>query len=186
MQKYGYRGVVFVPTGILTGEITTARIDDAPYMHLGHLKELYDAGWEIGSHTVTHRRLDLLPLIDVSKEYGESREQLRAWGFDPVSLAYPYGHGHYTEDQRRLTLNYYFWARTVGDEHKPNQPPYQRDLLHGIPSHQDIGIDYGEGWYVFVIHVITDIPKFRQWLDTIQVQETDVVTLEQVKERWKG
>jgi peptidoglycan/xylan/chitin deacetylase (PgdA/CDA1 family) len=54
-------------------------------------RELRDAGWEIGSHTVTHRLLTNLTPADLTWELATSREAIRAHLGDCECVAYPYG-----------------------------------------------------------------------------------------------
>ncbi|MBK8575606.1 MAG: polysaccharide deacetylase family protein [Elusimicrobia bacterium] len=64
---------------------------------------LRDAGWDIGSHTLTHCRLTRLPLSEAEKEIVESRRILEEkLGMAPVSFAHPYGDGADNGDIRRL------------------------------------------------------------------------------------
>ncbi len=58
MEKYGYKGTIYVPTNF---------IDRVGHTQLDHLKEMKEAGWIIGSHTRTHpdlRELDDATLYD--------------------------------------------------------------------------------------------------------------------------
>lgn len=56
------------------------------------LRELAGAGWEVGSHTVTHPRLTRLDDEALAVELAESREAVEAAVGEPCpSLAYPYG-----------------------------------------------------------------------------------------------
>lgn len=58
----------------------------------GQLQEMHRAGMEIGSHTVTHRRLTTLSADDLTTELTQSRAHLAdVLGAPPRSLAYPYG-----------------------------------------------------------------------------------------------
>jgi peptidoglycan/xylan/chitin deacetylase (PgdA/CDA1 family) len=58
------------------------------------LRDLRDAGWEIGSHTVSHPFLPDVPDADLEAELTESRSALeRELGGPCRTLAYPYG-GH--------------------------------------------------------------------------------------------
>ena len=103
-------GVMFVPTG-LTGQW----FEGEPMMKVAQLKELADAGWEIGSHTVSHPRLASkgcvkMPLRCIEAEFRESRDWLLSRGFRVVSLAYPYG--DYSPEVATLARQYYTYART--------------------------------------------------------------------------
>jgi peptidoglycan/xylan/chitin deacetylase (PgdA/CDA1 family) len=56
------------------------------------LRTLQDAGWEMGSHTVTHPRLTTLDDARVDDELQRSRTTMSdALGTDCASVAYPYG-----------------------------------------------------------------------------------------------
>ena len=56
------------------------------------LSRLADHGWEIGSHTMTHRKLTTLDDAELAAELGESKAACEAGtGRACVSVAYPYG-----------------------------------------------------------------------------------------------
>jgi peptidoglycan/xylan/chitin deacetylase (PgdA/CDA1 family) len=65
---------------------------------------LRDAGWDIGSHTLTHPRLTRLSLEEANHEIVESRRILEnRVGVPPVSFAHPYGNGaDHVEIRRRI------------------------------------------------------------------------------------
>jgi peptidoglycan/xylan/chitin deacetylase (PgdA/CDA1 family) len=56
------------------------------------LRALRDAGWEVGSHTVTHPRLTQIADAELERELAHSREAIdAALGERCTSIAYPYG-----------------------------------------------------------------------------------------------
>jgi peptidoglycan/xylan/chitin deacetylase (PgdA/CDA1 family) len=55
------------------------------------LESLQEAGWEIGSHTVTHPRLPDLDDATLARELAESRQAIAERVGDCRVLAYPYG-----------------------------------------------------------------------------------------------
>lgn len=63
------------------------RKKDAPQK----LEMLKKWGSEIGSHTMTHRALDKITDQEVSAELGKSYEYIKSLGFEPTSMALPYG-----------------------------------------------------------------------------------------------
>lgn len=74
-----------------------------PMVEWDHLAVLNKAGWDIGSHTLTHPRLTRLSLGEAEKEIVESRRILEEKiGRAPVSFAHPYGNGADNGDIRRL------------------------------------------------------------------------------------
>jgi len=173
MEKYTFKGVVFIPTGILTGTIKTVRLDDEPYMTLEQIKELHRAGWEIGSHSVTHRNFRELSDDNISWELDESKSFLSRQGFDVVSFAYPYGHQQYYPKHICMASQYYKWCRTVTDGWKGNRLlpyPSERLELPGIPM--DPPYEFREElcpwWLIFVFHVVKDPSEFEKWLKKLK------------------
>lgn len=55
------------------------------------IEQLAAAGWEIGSHTHTHRRLKGCSASEVSSELSRSRTVLAELGTAVTTMAYPYG-----------------------------------------------------------------------------------------------
>lgn len=83
MQKYGLTGVVYIVGGYL---------NEPGYMSTEQIKELYAAGWEIGSHSMTHRDLRKLDPYYQKIEIADSRELLQEeTGSSVDSFAYPFG-----------------------------------------------------------------------------------------------
>ena len=63
-----------------------------PLLDAGQLRSLAAAGWEIGSHGISHRPLGELDRAAVERELRDSREQLVELTGAPVtSFAFPYG-----------------------------------------------------------------------------------------------
>ena len=82
MQRYGFCGVAYV----IAGQIGTGK-----YMKAGELRELFDAGWEIGSHSMSHVDLTLDYSV-VRFEMLQSRLTLQeASGESIDTYAYAYG-----------------------------------------------------------------------------------------------
>lgn len=105
------KGVAFIPTG-LVGDW----YEGQPVMGLSHLRELSSAGWEIGSHTVSHphlvkRERTQLSLPALEAELRESREWILANGFSVISLAYPFG--RYNDEIAGIASRYYRYVRTT-------------------------------------------------------------------------
>jgi peptidoglycan/xylan/chitin deacetylase (PgdA/CDA1 family) len=66
-------------------------VDELRPLTWDQLAELRDAGWEIGSHTVTHPRLPDLTDADLGRELELSREVIRERFGRCDTVAYPYG-----------------------------------------------------------------------------------------------
>jgi peptidoglycan/xylan/chitin deacetylase (PgdA/CDA1 family) len=103
LAEHGLTATVFVPTRHVgsDGPMTWPGIEgwhDGPHaselvpMSWDELRTLSDAGWEIGSHTVSHPHLTRLPESSLFEELRESRRHCELnLGRDCHSLAYPYG-----------------------------------------------------------------------------------------------
>lgn len=82
LEKYGYTGTVFV---------ITSAIGAFGYMSESQLKSLAQKGWEIGSHTVSHRFLTELSDSDLDYELYASKQRLERLGLKVTSFAPPGG-----------------------------------------------------------------------------------------------
>lgn len=97
MKDFGFRGVLFVVVQTVGWNNhwhdpkTETRI---PMISWTQLKDLQNAGWEIGSHTMNHPRLTTLSAEDVKFEIEKSRHIIGEF-LDEISstFAYPYGNG---------------------------------------------------------------------------------------------
>lgn len=97
LKHFGFPATVFVVVNTIEGDNrwhdpqSEVRI---PMMSWAELKILNEAGWEIGSHTLNHRRLALLSSTEVDEELRKSRFILSEKLGRPIeTLAYPYGNG---------------------------------------------------------------------------------------------
>lgn len=163
MEKYGVKGIAYCPTGLLTGSVKTVRTDERAYMNLRQLKELHNAGWEIGSHSVTHPRFDRLNSDETVWELKRSKMYLEGQGFEPLSFSFPYGHGYYTREQVEIALRYYRWIRTV-----TRKNPHH-GLVYGIPIYDSPeNLAGNETWKVYVLHYVKSPRKFEDWLSSLQ------------------
>ncbi len=94
LTEFGYRGAVFPVVGF----IGRANDWDASFglkfrqMDGKQLRELSDAGWWVGSHTMTHPDLRKLSEREIKVELEDSRKLLEdIIGRPVVSIAYPFG-----------------------------------------------------------------------------------------------
>jgi peptidoglycan/xylan/chitin deacetylase (PgdA/CDA1 family) len=84
LQSYNFQGVAYIITGTLGTRLSYG------YMQEEELKELAEAGWEIGSHTISHENLKETRL-GAEKEIRQSKEELEDKIGMPVrSFSYPY------------------------------------------------------------------------------------------------
>lgn len=101
LDSAGFPATVFVPTAFVDNDdlLSYAEADDVDgrYAHelraltWDQLADLRDAGWEIGSHTVTHPRLTELDDGSLFHELVESRNVIRKRLGGCETVAYPYG-----------------------------------------------------------------------------------------------
>jgi peptidoglycan/xylan/chitin deacetylase (PgdA/CDA1 family) len=82
MQRYGFTGVSYVVYNY---------IGTTNYMSADQIRALYSAGWEIGSHSLSHVDLTARPDRQMD-EIVKSRRQLESLlGIPVMSFAYPFG-----------------------------------------------------------------------------------------------
>lgn len=98
LREFGMPGSLFVIIDVAN----TAELKSQAWgMTWAQIKEFRDAGWEIGSHSVTHPNLTELPVTDVMQELEGSMAEIEArLGQRPVSFASPFGE----HDQQTLRL----------------------------------------------------------------------------------
>src|SRR5262245_23474660 len=141
LARHKLPATIFVVAGTLAGNgVVMDWVKDAAVprraLSAGQILELVEAGFEIGSHSDTHRDLSTLHERDMVADLRRSREVLEDLiGRSVTMLAYP--GGRHDERVRRA-------ARSVGFEHSfamsdsdlPNRPP------DAIPR---VGIYRGDG-----------------------------------------
>lgn len=87
MRELGFVGVNY---------LVANRLEVEGYMNAAQLQELSAAGWEVGSHSMTHA--DLRASHDLDREIRQSRLLLEAaLGVPAETFAYPYGLGNENE-----------------------------------------------------------------------------------------
>jgi len=110
LEKYNIPATVFVSPNYM-GKLNTwdVNIGGLKFRHLDwqQLKELSDAGWEVGSHTMNHRDLTRLSEQEVEKELRESRDLLieKIKNFNYI-LSYPFGNTNKTVIKICKSLGY--------------------------------------------------------------------------------
>jgi peptidoglycan/xylan/chitin deacetylase (PgdA/CDA1 family) len=83
MQKYGFTGVLYIVANYLGAD---------QYMNADQIKEMAAAGWEVGSHSISHSDLTSLEPYRQRYEVVESRTLLEeALGVPVLTIAYPFG-----------------------------------------------------------------------------------------------
>jgi peptidoglycan/xylan/chitin deacetylase (PgdA/CDA1 family) len=110
LESYGFGATLFAVAGRCgaTNEWPGQRADvpRLPLLSAAELRELASAGFEIGSHGLTHAALDGLSAADAEREMAASKRALEdAVGRAVGVLAYPYGRA--SASVRALALAHY-------------------------------------------------------------------------------
>ena len=95
MERRGIPGTVFPVVSHLNGLNTwDLRLSPRRFKHLSwsQLADLIRAGFEVGSHTLSHRDLTRLRKRELRVELGDSKRQLEdRTGVEVTAIAYPFG-----------------------------------------------------------------------------------------------
>ncbi len=157
MRQYGFRATCYVVSGAI-GTYNRWDADQVretkPLMSREQLDRWLAAGMEVGSHSLSHPRLNELPHELAEYEIAESRAALRAMLGVPIEhFAYPFGaHGpEVVEGVRRAG---YSSAVTV----RPGIARASDDRLR-LPR---ILVNGERGLWNFLLHVATPYERLRQ------------------------
>ncbi len=139
MKKFGIKGCINPIIGpIENNEDWVVNWDE--------LKEFQQAGWEVGSHTMTHPYLTSLSDEQINYELGESKRLLEEHGFNPQTLVFPYGDQDYRVYD--YVTRYYQNARLAWGNGGFNEFPHDRYKI------VTINVDYS-----------TPPELVQQWID---------------------
>lgn len=127
-------------------------VDREGYLGAQELRALAAAGWEIGSHSATHRLLPHLDDGELAAELTGSREALESVvGQACVSLAYPWG----VADARVLAA-----ARAAGYRAACCAPRYARPDPLAV---QRVGLDPGDGRFALRLKT-SQLARSAHWV----------------------
>ncbi|AFM28093.1 polysaccharide deacetylase family protein [Desulfomonile tiedjei] len=113
MEEYGVEGVSLVVTGDIG--------QNAEAMTWSQLQEMQAAGWEIGSHSMTHPMLTELTDSQLVYELSESKNLLVQHGLTGTSFAYPYG--DFDPRVVEYVMDYYEGCREAWGNNGINETP---------------------------------------------------------------
>jgi peptidoglycan/xylan/chitin deacetylase (PgdA/CDA1 family) len=175
LARQGVAGVAFVPTGLVGGFF-----QGEPILTLDQLHHLAEAGWELGSHTVTHRKLTKNGVLHVSRdqlecELSDSRTWLAEHGFEATALAYPYG--SYNDEVEEQAARHYRYVRTTATGLNPICAAHSRLGSYNLCQRKvrrfkgavDEAARQG-AWVIGVVHHVTADPALiplddeRSWI----------------------
>lgn len=91
LQEFSFSATIYITTAHLSG-LNSRDVYSHPKLTSLQIKELHNKGFEIGSHTITHRALTLLDNEEVRMELANSKKSLeKIIGSTITSLAFPLG-----------------------------------------------------------------------------------------------
>jgi peptidoglycan/xylan/chitin deacetylase (PgdA/CDA1 family) len=182
LARQGVAGVAFVPTGLVGGFF-----QGEPILTLDQLHHLAAAGWELGSHTVTHAKLTKKGVLHVSRErleheLSESRSWLADHGFESTAFAYPYG--RYNDEVEEQAARHYRYVRTTADGLNPICAAHPRLGSYNLCQRKvrrfkgavDEAARQG-AWVIGVVHHVTSDPAHiplddeRSWIAAPALEE---------------
>jgi len=136
-------------------------------MNENEMRELYEDGFEIGSHTVDHANLNVVSEEELVFEVSESKRQLESYGFEVYSLAFPYG--KFNDKVLEVSQRFYSVGRAIFNS-EPRFHVYSY-ALEGNTSALDVcdKIKYAKEnnlWLVLTMHDINSNPG--EWETSIE------------------
>jgi len=140
LQRWEIPATVFVTTGYVDGLSSLAWRLKVPMLSWSMVRELAQAGLDIGSHTLTHPELAQLSFREAEEELVSSKHRLEDVVQQRVDLlAYPYGHVRsFDEETQRLVMEAGYRA-AVTTVPGSNGSGTNRLALHRLtPSRRDV------------------------------------------------
>lgn len=188
LDAYGYKG---------TAAVITSNIGQRGFMTSAQIGTLYNSGWEIVSHSVTHSDMTAMTDAQALSEFTSSKNALSAYGVK--NFAYPFG--AYSGDLNALGAPLYTSMR--GFEQGSNvQGVYPYDIkVRGVTT-QTTNADItnwladaktNNRWLVLVFHDIvnsgpdiyhTTPTQFRQMIQLVSASGVPVKTYDQALQQF--
>lgn len=125
LETAGLPATVYVSTGLIGS-------DESLFMNWDQVRELVDANWEIGSHSVTHQELPTLTDEDIFYEMARSQYELFQ-ELDTTSTSFASPYGEY--NQQVISYAQYFYeshVRAWGDNNGVNAVDIDPFLIERI------------------------------------------------------
>lgn len=92
LKEFGYKAVFFIVTGFIDEESLWNIEDKERLMNWDEIKEMFNAGMEFGSHTVSHPLVVNCAGGKLFNEMGDSKRMLeKILGAEVVCFSYPFG-----------------------------------------------------------------------------------------------
>src|SRR5918992_1937472 len=113
LDKYGYKATFYIVCNNVGGG--EGLVHPNVKMTWEDIIALYNEGYDIGSHTMSHDDLDSLSERGIEYEVGGSKECLFDQGINPTSFSYPTNTGAQNVAVVNTVAKYYDIARTAND-----------------------------------------------------------------------
>jgi peptidoglycan/xylan/chitin deacetylase (PgdA/CDA1 family) len=191
MQKYGYPGVNYIPSGWINGP---------DFLTLDEVREMEQHGWETGGHSVTHANLTTIPVDSAKSEIRLNYEYLVGYGLMHKSFALPAGHSNSEIDE--IILEYFDIIRTSHNERYRYPLNITKLGYYQAEDNDDAnslllriahGINEGESMIIFGFHQFTEgeptfitmlrMSAFRGLLIGIKERNLEVLTISAAVDR---
>ena len=138
MERMGFRGIIFVVADSIgkynTWDATFGR--PSKHMNKDQLKDLISAGWALGSHSLSHPDLTMVPKEILLREVGDSKKKLEdMFGVEVPYFSYPYGKYNMEVIEAVRSSGYMYgfcskpWVRIFDPMTVPRQSIYLIDIF---------------------------------------------------------
>jgi peptidoglycan/xylan/chitin deacetylase (PgdA/CDA1 family) len=131
LEAYGVKATIFPIAGFIGRRSEWDALPLQQHLSKSQIREISDHGHEIGSHTMTHADLTMLPTDDLERELRDSKAALEdITGKPVVSLSFPFGSWNRRVWETAQSIGYAFAAgyRSEGRIEKGILP------VHGVYS----------------------------------------------------
>jgi hypothetical protein len=124
-KERGLKATLYVQTGLIAAKRWNSTVED--------LKVLYDHGWDLGTHSITHASLGYLNEEAVEHEIRKSTEDLIKLGFDRAARHFSYPQSSHSpitlEVAKRHCLTARFVTGKLGDISLEGDDLYRLDCI---------------------------------------------------------
>ena len=103
LDKYNFKATFY---------IICNNVDKENRMNWNNIHILEEEGHEIGSHSMSHKKLSKLSEDEIKYEIIESKRCLQVNGFDVTSFSFPYNDGDDNKNILKTVSDNYYIART--------------------------------------------------------------------------
>ncbi|KKN39377.1 hypothetical protein LCGC14_0744110 [marine sediment metagenome] len=116
LKRFGLKATVAIVTGYVGKNYPLYRVQPCPFMGIPHLEELIEEGWEIASHSVTHRHFLKAGAELIKEEVLKELLDSKQWiidnlGVEPTKFAFPADMA--TSWQIELANEHYDYVRPI-------------------------------------------------------------------------